>query len=193
MRKHKITLIKTKDYQNNCLINKDKFSQTGRSMVEMLGVLAVIGVLSIVGIAGYKKAMLRHYANEAWDSIIKFQTDVAERALLAPQEKCDPDSPNHVVSYYCSAKKGASGISSYYAGYCYMDRSDLMPSFAEGSYAKFYMYVHPDGSIAQWRNISIDNLCSTLLPEAKEKTSYIHDTIDGVEYRCYRKSASVKW
>ena len=28
-------------------------SQSGRSMVEMLGVLAIIGVLSIGGIAGY--------------------------------------------------------------------------------------------------------------------------------------------
>ena len=29
--------------------------QYGRSMVEMLGVLAVIGVLSVAGIAGFKK------------------------------------------------------------------------------------------------------------------------------------------
>ncbi|HBO49355.1 MAG TPA: hypothetical protein DD619_00955 [Alphaproteobacteria bacterium] len=31
--------------------------ETGRSMIEMLGVLAIIGVLSIAGIAGYSKAM----------------------------------------------------------------------------------------------------------------------------------------
>ena len=35
----------------------------GRSMVEMLGVLAVIGVLSIGGLAGYSKAMTYHRAN----------------------------------------------------------------------------------------------------------------------------------
>ena len=29
----------------------------GRSMIEMLGVLAIIGVLSVGGIAGYSKAM----------------------------------------------------------------------------------------------------------------------------------------
>ena len=33
------------------------FSQYGRSMIEMLGVLAIIGVLSVGGIAGYSKAM----------------------------------------------------------------------------------------------------------------------------------------
>ena len=31
--------------------------ETGRSMIEMLGVLAIIGVLSVGGIAGYSKAM----------------------------------------------------------------------------------------------------------------------------------------
>ncbi len=31
--------------------------QYGRSMIEMLGVLAIIGVLSVGGIAGYSKAM----------------------------------------------------------------------------------------------------------------------------------------
>ena len=34
-----------------------KKSQFGRSMIEMLGVLAIIGVLSVGGIAGYSKAM----------------------------------------------------------------------------------------------------------------------------------------
>lgn len=34
-----------------------KNSQFGRSMIEMLGVLAIIAVLSVGGIAGYSKAM----------------------------------------------------------------------------------------------------------------------------------------
>ncbi len=32
-------------------------NQHGRSMIEMLGVLAIIAVLSVGGIAGYSKAM----------------------------------------------------------------------------------------------------------------------------------------
>ena len=39
-------------------------NESGRSMVEMLGVLAIIGVLSIGGIAGYTMAMNRYRANE---------------------------------------------------------------------------------------------------------------------------------
>ncbi|MBQ8870821.1 MAG: type II secretion system protein [Alphaproteobacteria bacterium] len=39
-------------------------AQFGRSMVEMLGVLAIIGVLSVGGIAGYSKAMLKYKLNK---------------------------------------------------------------------------------------------------------------------------------
>ena len=38
-------------------------NQKGRSMVEMLGVLAIIGVLSAGALAGYSKAMFRHKLN----------------------------------------------------------------------------------------------------------------------------------
>ena len=39
-------------------------NESGRSMVEMLGVLAIIGVLSVAGIAGYSMAMNKYKANE---------------------------------------------------------------------------------------------------------------------------------
>jgi len=39
-------------------------TQTGRSMIEMLGVLAIIGVLSVGGLMGYQRAMNTHQANE---------------------------------------------------------------------------------------------------------------------------------
>ena len=39
-------------------------NESGRSMVEMLGVLAIIGVLSVGGIAGYTRAMRNWKANE---------------------------------------------------------------------------------------------------------------------------------
>lgn len=43
---------------------KIQHNQSGRSMVEMLGVLAIIGVLSIGGVAGYRYAMTKHKQNE---------------------------------------------------------------------------------------------------------------------------------
>ena len=38
--------------------------ETGRSMIEMLGVLAIVGVLSVGGIAGYSKAMEQFKVNK---------------------------------------------------------------------------------------------------------------------------------
>ena len=41
-----------------------KKNENGRSMIEMLGVLAIIGVLSVGGIYGYTSAMKKYKANE---------------------------------------------------------------------------------------------------------------------------------
>lgn len=49
--------------------NLFKTEQSGRSMVEMLGVLAIIGVLSVGGIAGYSKAMAKYKTTQALDQI----------------------------------------------------------------------------------------------------------------------------
>ena len=53
-----------------------KNNQTGRSMVEMLGVLAIIGVLSVGGIAGYSKAMFKHKINKTIDEITTISQNI---------------------------------------------------------------------------------------------------------------------
>ena len=45
-------------------IGTDSATCRGRSMVEMLGVLAIIGVLSVGAIAGYSKAMMKYKLNK---------------------------------------------------------------------------------------------------------------------------------
>lgn len=57
--------------------------QSGRSMVEMLGVLAIIGVLSVGGISGYSKAMAKYRANKTLDQISLLITNI--RTLYANQ------------------------------------------------------------------------------------------------------------
>ncbi|MBR3676427.1 MAG: type II secretion system protein [Alphaproteobacteria bacterium] len=44
--------------------------QNGRSMIEMLGVLAIIGVLSVGGLAGYSKAMTRYKVNKTTEEVM---------------------------------------------------------------------------------------------------------------------------
>ena len=49
---------------------------SGRSMVEMLGVLAIIGVLSVGAIAGYSKAMLKYKLNKQTEQLTTFLNNV---------------------------------------------------------------------------------------------------------------------
>ena len=58
--------------------------QSGRSMIEMLGVLAIIGVLSVGGIAGYSKAMQKYRINKTIEQITLIAGNV--RAFWGPQK-----------------------------------------------------------------------------------------------------------
>ncbi|MBR2137268.1 MAG: hypothetical protein IJ852_04850 [Alphaproteobacteria bacterium] len=55
---------------------RTKTNQSGRSMIEMLGVLAIIGVLSVGGIAGYSKAMQKYRTNKTIDQITQIANGV---------------------------------------------------------------------------------------------------------------------
>lgn len=66
-------LIYDKQKDRGNMIKKHTF-ETGRSMVEMLGVLAITGILSIGGVAGYSYAMNKYRAN-------RIMSDVSLRAV----------------------------------------------------------------------------------------------------------------
>ena len=68
-------------------MNMMKTNETGRSMIEMLGVLAIIGVLSVGGIAGYSKAMNKFKTNKVADNVSMIVTNI--RTLYAQQKTYD--------------------------------------------------------------------------------------------------------
>ena len=70
----------------NFNINKNS-TQSGRSMIEMLGVLAIVGVLSVVGIAGYYKEMTKFKINKSIDEISHIVAST--RTLYAQQTSYD--------------------------------------------------------------------------------------------------------
>ena len=65
---------------DNLMPKTFRFAQSGRSMVEMLGVLAVIGVLSIGGIAGYSYGMDKYRANQTINDISLRTVDLLTQA-----------------------------------------------------------------------------------------------------------------
>ncbi len=68
---------------NDSLAPCGRESQSGRSMIEMLGVLAIIGVLSVGGIAGYSKAMMKYRINKTIEQVTLIAGNV--RTFFAPQ------------------------------------------------------------------------------------------------------------
>jgi type II secretory pathway pseudopilin PulG len=60
-----------------------RFNEQGRSMIEMLGVLAIVGVLSVGGIAGYSKAMNKFKTNKLIEQVNMISTNI--RTLYASQ------------------------------------------------------------------------------------------------------------
>ena len=71
-----------------------KRSQKGRSMVEMLGVLAIVGVLSVGGVYGYGVAMKKHKANEALHKASLMATTVSAYAMSN-----DGDLPSSITDF----------------------------------------------------------------------------------------------
>ena len=65
-------------------MNNYKKLESGRSMIEMLGVLAIIGVLSVGGIAGYSKAMNKFKTNKVADNVSMLVANI--KTLYAQQK-----------------------------------------------------------------------------------------------------------
>ena len=78
-----------------------KFYQSGRSMVEMLGVLAIIGVLSVGAIAGYSKAMMKYKLNKQAE-----QLNQLAAAVEANYHLIDAGSDQRITKLYEKLAQG---------------------------------------------------------------------------------------
>ena len=74
-------------------MKKYTIEQSGRSMIEMLGVLAIVGVLSVAGIAGYSKAMAKYKVNKLVDQVSTTAANV--RTVFAGQGNYKGLLPNN--------------------------------------------------------------------------------------------------
>jgi len=105
------TLVITKNTQSSrsLLPESGADAQSGRSMIEMLGVLAIIGVLSVGGIAGYSKAMHKYRVNKTIEQITLIAGNV--RAFFGPQKNyvgacCSTDVNGSCPDNGCSGSSG---------------------------------------------------------------------------------------
>ena len=101
-------------------MNNYKKLEAGRSMIEMLGVLAIIGVLSVGGIAGYSKAMNKFKTNQVADQVSMLIANI--KTMYAQQSSYEglnnktavdmglvPDELNAGYNEYDTGKKDDDG------------------------------------------------------------------------------------
>ncbi len=83
MQRNKEQIVSGEEEKKNRIKTR---SQSGRSMVEMLGVLAIIAILSIGGIVGYKLAMNYYQADQIANEINLMRNDLKVKYALGNEE-----------------------------------------------------------------------------------------------------------
>ena len=101
-------------------------NNNGRSMVEMLGVLAIIGVLSVGGIAGYSKAMSKFKINKTTDQISMLVANL--RTAFAVQGSYNNLDNEHAIKLGVVSddmyRDGSTVISNAFGGEVIIEASD---------------------------------------------------------------------
>ena len=126
-----------------------RFNEQGRSMIEMLGVLAIVGVLSVGGIAGYSKAMNKFKTNKLIEQVNMISTNV--RTLYASQKDYGGITngyairtgvlPNEMVSVAASQVANAAtlaltstGITNAFSGNVYITNGGVKATGDKGAF-----------------------------------------------------------
>ena len=111
----------------------DRRVECGRSMVEMLGTLAIIGVLSIGGIAGYSYGMDKYRANSAMNDVNLRAVDLIAQVNRGGDLSLSEWPEKSTAGYIITLEKDTDGItggikiSSIEKQVCEMLADDLLP------------------------------------------------------------------
>ena len=119
-------------------------NEQGRSMVEMLGVLAIIGVLSVGGISGYSKAMAKFKLTKAQDQISMLLMNI--RTAFATSPNYDGLNNTAAVDYNIApgdmVPSGTKNINHAFGGAVTVNVTDS--SGASGKTSGQYFYIQLD-------------------------------------------------
>ena len=66
-----------------------RVNENGRSMIEMLGVLAIVGVLSVGGMSGYSKAMMTYRSNKQLNQLVSVITGIINNKDKLPHTRTE--------------------------------------------------------------------------------------------------------
>lgn len=137
------------------------YTQSGRSMVEMLGVLAIIGVLSVGAIAGYSKAMFKYKMNQAADGYNHLIATVIEK--IAQDNSAFAGDSNNTL-WYTSIFAKAGWLPDYFE-----PRTDTLNYVHDKFGNNVWIFKNKKKELGIGvQTISQKELCITLFNLAKE-------------------------
>ena len=156
----------------------------GRSMVEMLGVLAIIGVLSVGAIAGYSKAMMKYKLNQHAQAVNMLINNALQ---IKDKLEYTPNTNTYYGTLFYKLNLLPDGIryirndlleESWFKGYIaiYYNNTEYSDGGGRNSFGQIYFQFNPSAQGAEiCRNIIIaakDN-ASNLIAVSLYKTSEV--------------------
>lgn len=169
---------------------KEKLNQFGRSMIEMLGVLAIVGVLSVGGLAGYNTAMRKVRLNQFISDMeiaafhvksVVLDKRGVENEQVQPFVLNSQEWKNMVDSFKSVGGRNISlGCLASSSSYCFVVY-DLKPDVCRemvnsGIFASFSLLDHyskPDNDEEQKQQTAADRASMLALCDKVEKYSAI--------------------
>ena len=142
---------------------------TGRSMVEMLGVLAIIGVLSVGAIAGYSKAMMKYKLNKHAEAVNMLINNTLSMKASLPRDGSDSNGYNYYGTILLKTNSLPDGIK-------YLNNFRLQDMWFNNLIWVFYYTTYNTGGIGFEINKSADGaeICRNIVFAAKENAANLY-------------------
>ena len=159
--------------------------QTGRSMLEMLGVLAIIGVLSVGAILGFRQAMNRHKANLILNDVSLAFEELATHETTGAVSRYQVTAFTPESRHTLYAKRDANGndsveVAGVVQGVCEIliqyDKTELYAQISDTAGAKLTACADNQTMVF---GLGIDDSDPT--PEPEPECTFDDDCADGKE------------
>ena len=152
-------------------------SENGRSMVEMLGVLAIIGVLSVGAIAGYSKAMMKYKLNKQAEQLNTVFNAVDRNLHSFNNLKLESGGHMNITSYFIKmgeiptemVKNNNDNIYDTFNTDIQIRKEYFV--YPNGTFNVFAIYLQPELSTLSNTNLAI---CQNIITIAKEHADSLY-------------------
>lgn len=167
-------------------------AQNGRSMIEMLGVLAIIGVLSVGGFAGYTKAMKQYRVNKTITQVLEISSRVSVLGdQMSSYEGLSNASAIKMGMVPSELIASGSSLINVYGGDVTIQNSNLTASDTDMAYIIQYKGISQDACMTlatqDWQNNKGSTLIGIGVGSGSDKLS---DIISNLRADCDGKSTN---